>query len=226
MDQKSSKSEFGVGKPVRRKEDERFLKGRGEYVGDIRLDNMHEVAFVRSPVAHARLTRVDIPPEYRDAVFTWDDMIGVNPIVSAPPEKSYKRSQQPILATGKLRYVGELVAMCVARTRAEAEDIAEQIELDLDELPPLAAPQQLALEERRDAVVLAALPVEDPIGLRALLAQSHFLLARALEESGHAADASPHYAQARQIADSIKEEAKTDSIINRSDLAPIFAHKT
>ena len=130
MDQKSSKSEFGVGKPVRRKEDERFLRGRGEYVGDIRLDNMHEIAFVRSPVAHARLTRVDVPPEYRDAVFTWDDMIGVNPIVSAPPEKSYKRSQQPILATGKLRYVGELVAMCVARTRAEAEDIAQSVTLE------------------------------------------------------------------------------------------------
>jgi aerobic carbon-monoxide dehydrogenase large subunit len=134
MDQKSSKSEFGVGKPVRRKEDERFLKGRGEYVGDIRLDNMHEVAFVRSPVAHARLTRVDIPPEYRDAVFTWDDMIGVNPIVSAPPEKNYKRSQQPILATGKLRYVGELVAMCVAGTRAEAEDIAQSVALEFEEL--------------------------------------------------------------------------------------------
>src|ERR1700753_3654110 len=85
MDQESSKSEFGVGKPVRRKEDERFLRGRGEYVGDIRLDNMHEVAFVRSPVAHAKLLRIDVPPEHRDAVFTWDDMTGVNPIVSAPP---------------------------------------------------------------------------------------------------------------------------------------------
>src|SRR6202021_2416954 len=135
MDQKPSKSEFGVGKPVRRKEDERFLRGRGEYVGDIRLDNMHEVAFVRSPVAHARLTRVDVPPEYCDAVFTWDDSIGVNPIVWAPPEKSYKRSQQPILATGKLRYVGELVAMCVARTRAEAEDIPQSVTLELEGLP-------------------------------------------------------------------------------------------
>src|SRR6202012_2315109 len=54
---------------------------------------------------------------------------------SAPPEKSYKRSQQPIMATGKLRYVGELVAMCVARTRAEAEDIAQSITLEFDELP-------------------------------------------------------------------------------------------
>ena len=66
----------------------------------------------------------------------------------------------------------------------------------------------------------------EKLGLRALLAQSHFLLARALELSGHAADASPHYAQALQIAQSIQEEAKTDRIATRSDLAPILAHKT
>jgi tetratricopeptide (TPR) repeat protein/TolB-like protein/predicted Ser/Thr protein kinase len=65
----------------------------------------------------------------------------------------------------------------------------------------------------------------EKLGLRALLAQSHFLLARALEESGHAADASTQYAQARQVADSIHEETKSDSILGRSDLAPIFAHK-
>ncbi|MGB7585236.1 MAG: tetratricopeptide repeat protein [Terriglobales bacterium] len=65
----------------------------------------------------------------------------------------------------------------------------------------------------------------EKLGLRALLAQSHFLLAHALELSGHAADAAPHYAQALQIAQSIQEEAKTDRIASRSDLAPIFAHK-
>ncbi len=66
----------------------------------------------------------------------------------------------------------------------------------------------------------------EKLGLRALFAESHFLLGRVLELSGHAADASPHYAQARQIAESIQEEAKTDRIASRSDLAPIFAHKT
>jgi tetratricopeptide (TPR) repeat protein len=65
----------------------------------------------------------------------------------------------------------------------------------------------------------------EKLGLRALNAQSHFLLGRTLELSGHLSDASPHYAQARQIAQSIQDEAKTDRIASRSDLAPIFAHK-
>lgn len=135
MEQESATSGYGIGKAVRRKEDDRFLRGRGQYVGDIRLDNMHEVAFVRSPVAHAKLTKIDIPEECRDVVFTWEDMEGVKPILSAPPEKSFKRSEQTILASGKLRYVGELVAMCFARTRAEAEDIAQSITLEFEELP-------------------------------------------------------------------------------------------
>jgi tetratricopeptide (TPR) repeat protein/predicted Ser/Thr protein kinase len=66
----------------------------------------------------------------------------------------------------------------------------------------------------------------EKLGLRALLAQSHFLLARALELSGHVADAGPHYAQARQIAASIQEEAKSDRIASRNDLVAIFAHKS
>ena len=114
----------GVGARMLRKEDDRFLRGRGQYVGDIWLDRMQEVAFVRSPVAHAVLLNIDIPEQFRDVVFTASDLADVNPILSAPPLKSFKRSAQPILATGKLRYVGELVAMCYAPTRAEAEDIA------------------------------------------------------------------------------------------------------
>jgi tetratricopeptide (TPR) repeat protein/predicted Ser/Thr protein kinase len=65
----------------------------------------------------------------------------------------------------------------------------------------------------------------EKLGLRALQARSHFLLARALELAGNASDAAPHYSQARQIAESIQEEAKTDRIASRSDLAAIFAHK-
>lgn len=83
--------------------------------------------------------------------------------------------------------------------------------------------KQYALAQRE---LEGAVTRSEKLGLRALLAQSHFLLARALELSGHGSDASPHYAQARQIAESIQEEAKTDRIPSRSDLAPIFAHKT
>ncbi len=128
-------AKFGIGASVLRKEDERFLRGRGQYVGDLRLPGMRDVAFVRSPVAHARLRQVRVPEQFRNAVFTAKDLAGVKPIVSAPPLKGFKRSAEPILATGKLRYVGEIVAMCVARTRAEAEDIAGAVALDYDELP-------------------------------------------------------------------------------------------
>ena len=57
--------EFGIGASVLRKEDDRFLRGRGQYVGDFRMPGMQEVAFVRSPVAHARLLSINIPPDLR-----------------------------------------------------------------------------------------------------------------------------------------------------------------
>jgi aerobic carbon-monoxide dehydrogenase large subunit len=128
-------AKFGIGASALRKEDDRFLRGRGQYVGDHHFPGMRDVGFVRSPVAHARLMRVNIPERFRGAVFTADDLVGVKPIVSAPPLKGFKRSVEPILATGKLRFVGEMVAMCVARTRAEAEDIAGAVTLEYDELP-------------------------------------------------------------------------------------------
>ncbi len=118
-----------------RKEDDRFLRGRGEYVADVRLAGMREVAFVRSPVAHARLQQVCVPEEFRSSVYTAKDLIAVRPIVSAPTLKGFKSSSEPILAVGKLRFVGEIVAMCVASSRAEAEDIAAAVTLEFDELP-------------------------------------------------------------------------------------------
>lgn len=128
-------SASGIGKSVLRKEDDRFLRGRGEYVGDVRLVGTQEVAFVRSPVAHARLLAINVPEKYGNAVFTAQHLVGVNPIVSSPPLKGFKSSAEPILATEKVRFVGEIVAMCLAPTRAEAEDIADAVTLELDELP-------------------------------------------------------------------------------------------
>lgn len=128
-------AKHGIGASVLRKEDERFLRGRGQYVGDFQLAGMREVAFVRSPVAHARLRHVGVPQRHRHAVFTAHDLTDVKPIVSAPPLQGFKRSAEPILATDKLRFVGEIVALCVARTRAEAEDVAGAVTLDYEELP-------------------------------------------------------------------------------------------
>jgi len=129
------RSSRGVGARLPRKEDDRFLRGRGQYVADIRLPGLKDVAFVRSPMAHARIRAIHIPAEYRDAVFTADDLAGIKPIRAVSGLPGFKISEQPALATGKVRHVGELVAMCVARNRAEAEDIAAAVELELEPLP-------------------------------------------------------------------------------------------
>jgi serine/threonine protein kinase/tetratricopeptide (TPR) repeat protein len=70
----------------------------------------------------------------------------------------------------------------------------------------------------------SALSRSDKLGMKALLAESHYLLARDLELAGKTADAPEHYKQARKILDDIQKEAKTDSIVKRSDLSPIYAH--
>jgi carbon-monoxide dehydrogenase large subunit len=128
-------TKYGIGASVLRKEDDRFLRGRGQYVADYRMAGMREVAFVRSPVAHARLKRIHVPDEFRDCVFTAQHLIGVKPIVSCPPLKGFKYSVEPILAADKLRYVGEMAAICLAQTRAQAEDIAATVTLEFEELP-------------------------------------------------------------------------------------------
>src|SRR5215475_8304718 len=104
-------SKQGIGAAVVRKEDERFLRGHGQYVGDFHVPGMMEVAFVRSPVAHGLLRNVIVPEQRRGSVFTARDLSAINPIVSAPPLPGFKRSAEPILATGKVRYAGEIVAM-------------------------------------------------------------------------------------------------------------------
>jgi len=125
----------GIGARLLRKEDDRFMRGRGEYVGDIRLPGMQEVAFLRSPLAHARIKAINIPPALRDRVLVAEDLQGVAPIRADTALPGFKSSVQPILAIGKVRYVGEAVALCVAPTRAEAEDLAAEIEVDLEPLP-------------------------------------------------------------------------------------------
>ena len=125
----------GVGASLLRKEDDRLLRGKGHYIGDISLDGTREVAFVRSSVAHARLLGVQIPKALRSSVFTAEDLTGVKPIRAVSPLPGFKASEQPPLVTDKIRHVGELIAMCMADTRAEAEDIAAQVMVDYDVLP-------------------------------------------------------------------------------------------
>ena len=129
--------EQGVGARLLRKEDDRFLRGRGLYVADLRFAGMQDVAFLRSPLAHALIRGIAIPDAHKNEVFTAADLAGIKPIRAVSGLRGFKPSEQPSLATGKVRYVGELVAMCVASTRAEAEDIAAAVTLDLEELPAL-----------------------------------------------------------------------------------------
>lgn len=127
----------GIGARVRRKEDARHLAGQGRFVGDIRLPGQAEVAFLRSPVAHARIRSITKPDDADGKVFVAADLTGVAPIVTRSSLPGYKVSAYPPLAIDKVRFVGEIVAMAVAPTRAEAEDLCEQVVFDYEELTPV-----------------------------------------------------------------------------------------
>jgi len=141
----------GVGARLIRKEDDRLMRGRGQFVADLRFAGMQDVAFVRSPLAHAHIRGISAPQSFKHAVFAAADLVGVKPIRAVSGLRGFKVSEQPVLATDKVRFVGELLAMCVAPTRAQAEDIAGSITLDLEELP--AVHDMLAARTPESALV-------------------------------------------------------------------------
>ena len=145
-------SGHGVGACVLRKEDDRFLRGRGQYVADFHFPGALDVAFVRSSVAHGRIRNVHIPDEHRRAVFTAKDLTDVKPIAAATALSGFKHCREPILAGNEVRYVGELVAACVAPSRAQAEDIAAAVRVDYEELEPVVD----MLAARREGATHAA----------------------------------------------------------------------
>ena len=128
----------GVGASIARKEDDRLMRGRGRYVGDFGLAGQLEAAFVRSPVAHALITGIDIPDDIGSRVFTHADMAGVKPIRAVSALPGFKPSSQPALAFEKVRQVGETIAICVAPSRAEAEDMADRVAVDFEILPAVS----------------------------------------------------------------------------------------
>lgn len=129
----------GIGARVLRKEDWRFLNGVGRYVADIARPRLLEAAIVRSPVAHGRNLKVTVPEGADYPVFTADDLAaaGVKPIHVVSKYPGHQAADYPHLATGKLRFVGESVAVCLAETRAGAEDLAAQTGVEFDPLPPV-----------------------------------------------------------------------------------------
>ncbi|WP_135466928.1 xanthine dehydrogenase family protein molybdopterin-binding subunit [Crenalkalicoccus roseus] len=137
---------FGIGQPVRRKEDVRLLTGRGTYTDDISRPGEVHMAVVRSPHAHARILAIHVDAARAApgvlAVLTGHDAdadgIGRFPVMVEVPGKDGGRLYAPpreMLQTRKARFVGDPVAIVVAETRAEAQDAAELVTVDYEPLP-------------------------------------------------------------------------------------------
>jgi carbon-monoxide dehydrogenase large subunit len=136
-----------VGESVRRVEDVRFLTGLGHYVDDVRAEGQNVGYFVRSPHAHARITGVDLAAASRMPgvvrIFTGADIqgkVGGLPtgwLISNPDGSPMKEPPRPFLATGKVRYVGDPVAMVVADTLEHAKNAAEAVQIDYEPLDPV-----------------------------------------------------------------------------------------
>jgi carbon-monoxide dehydrogenase large subunit len=141
---------FAVGQSVRRLEDPRLLQGLGRYSDDVSLPRQAHAALVRSPHAHAVIRRVETAAAARQAgvlaVLTGADVAG-DGLANMPSDGTRKRRDgspafvppRPILAQGRVRHVGDPVALVVAESQAQAIDAAEQVVVDYDPLPAVAA---------------------------------------------------------------------------------------
>src|SRR2546430_4623147 len=146
---------FGIGQPMRRHEDLRLITGRGRYTDDIILPRMTHAFVLRSPVAHAHIKRIDVAAARRMPgvlfVATGEDVradgLGnvpcMVPLVNRDGSPRHD-TPRPVLALGKVRHVGQPVALVVAETLTAARDAAEAIEVEYDPLP--------AITEAKDAI--------------------------------------------------------------------------
>ena len=136
---------MSIAKPTRRREDGRFLTGRGTYADDIDLPGQAHAAFVRSPYAHGLIRGIDLEaaraaPGVLGLYVAADlEAAGIGPIPYLPMPKFPLATQldapRPVLATDRVRHVGEPVVLVVAGTLAEAQDAAELVGLEVDALP-------------------------------------------------------------------------------------------
>jgi carbon-monoxide dehydrogenase large subunit len=134
----------GIGASLLRKEDWRHLRGRGQFVSDIRAPGIREVVFLRSPHANARIRGITVLPEAKGRVFTAADLPRMKPIRIVTQAAGARSPDWAPLATDKARYVGEAIAACVGATRAEAEDLAAMVAVDFEALPAVVdAPRQM-----------------------------------------------------------------------------------
>jgi aerobic carbon-monoxide dehydrogenase large subunit len=139
-----------VGRPLPRREDARVLSGHSEFLDDLHPPGVAHLAFVRSPYAHARVLPVTAPESAYGllAVITARDLEGrTRPLpIQAPEGADVADEPHPLLADGEVRYVGQPVAAVVAESRALAEDAAELVEVEYEELDPIADPRASDLE--------------------------------------------------------------------------------
>ena len=135
-----------IGESVRRKEDYRFLTGAGQYTDDIDLANMTHCVFVRSPHAHASIKSINKKAALAApgvvGIYDGQDVAADNVnglpcgwLITDTSGQPMKEPPHPILAQGKVRYVGDHVVMVVAETLEQAKNAAELIEVDYDVLP-------------------------------------------------------------------------------------------
>ncbi len=130
-----------LGASIKRREDPRFITGRGQYVDDVKLPLMTYAAFVRSPHAHARIRSIDTSAAKSlpgvVAVYTGQDVqVGGLPCGWMLP--GIKVPTHPVLASGKVRYVGESVAIVIGESASAAKDGAEAVRVDYEPLPGIS----------------------------------------------------------------------------------------
>ena len=145
-----------VGRSLLRREDRRLLTGQGQFIADLVLPRMLHAVLVRSPVAHARIRSVDLSRAAAACgvafALNGADLLQLLPPVPegqiSMPSKwtsviqhKFLNPQQPLLAHDKVRHVGEAMAIIVAESRDQAEDLAELVSWDLEELPPVIDPE-------------------------------------------------------------------------------------
>ena len=164
-----------MGGSVRRREDPALIQGYGEYVDDLTRTGMLHVAFLRSPVARAKITKLDTAAakEMKGvvAIYTHEDVAHLGPLLAQVPIGKLR----PLLAEGEVNHVGEAIAMVVAEDRYQAQDAADAIDVDFDILPAVidlkkAASDEVKIHDELDSNVLhtwtyhgywAALGLED-----------------------------------------------------------------
>lgn len=137
---------FAVGQPVRRVEDTRLITGQGKFTDDLKLPNTAHGIFVRSPYAHANISSINFEEALKMPgvvdIYTGEKLkseglkhMSVIDFLQNKDGSPMNASKRPILATGKVRHVGDPVVFVVAESMNQALDASELIEIDYDELP-------------------------------------------------------------------------------------------